>query len=48
VIICSGTDSHLPIIEEAAAANKHIFCEKPIGLDLPGIRRALDVVKRRA
>jgi len=46
VIICSGTDSHLSIIEEAAAAGKHIFCEKPIGLDLPGIRRALDVVKK--
>src|SRR5262245_27756007 len=30
VAICSATDTHARIIEEAAQAGKHIFCEKPI------------------
>jgi myo-inositol 2-dehydrogenase / D-chiro-inositol 1-dehydrogenase len=46
VVICSSTDTHAQIIEEAAQAGKHIFCEKPIALDLPSIDRALDAVKR--
>ncbi|HYT33951.1 MAG TPA: Gfo/Idh/MocA family oxidoreductase, partial [Ktedonobacteraceae bacterium] len=35
VAICSSTNTHARIIEEAAQAGKHIFCEKPIALDLP-------------
>src|SRR3989441_9231634 len=46
VVICSSTDTHAQIIEEAARAGKHIFCEKPIALDLPSIDRALEVIKR--
>lgn len=46
VVICSSTDTHAEIIEEAAHAGKYIFCEKPIALDLPSIDRALDAVKR--
>lgn len=46
VVICSSTDTHARIIEEAAQAGKHIFCEKPISLDLPSIDRALDAVAR--
>jgi len=46
VVICSSTDTHAQIIEEAAQAGKHIFCEKPIALDLPSIDRALDAVER--
>src|SRR6058998_2728915 len=46
VVICSSTDTHARIIEEAAQAGKHIFCEKPIALDLPSIDRALDSVER--
>ena len=46
VVICSSTDTHAQIIEEAAQAGKHIFCEKPIALDLPSIDRALDTVER--
>src|SRR5947209_5866288 len=45
VAICSSTDTHARIIEEAAQAGKHIFCEKPIALDLSTIDRALDAVK---
>ena len=41
VLICSSTDTHAQLIEEAAAAGKHIFCEKPIALDLNKIDDAL-------
>ncbi|MGH2494684.1 MAG: inositol 2-dehydrogenase [Ktedonobacteraceae bacterium] len=46
VVICSSTDTHARIIEDAAQAGKHIFCEKPIALDLPSIDRALQAVER--
>jgi myo-inositol 2-dehydrogenase/D-chiro-inositol 1-dehydrogenase len=46
VLICSSTDTHAQIIEEAAEAGKQIFCEKPIALDLAKIDRALAVVDR--
>ncbi|GAC1399128.1 MAG: inositol 2-dehydrogenase [Ktedonobacteraceae bacterium] len=46
VMICSSTDTHARIIEEAAQAGKHIFCEKPIALELLPIDRALDAVAR--
>jgi myo-inositol 2-dehydrogenase/D-chiro-inositol 1-dehydrogenase len=46
VIICSSTDTHARIIEEAAAAGKHIFCEKPIDLTLEKIQSALAAVKK--
>jgi len=45
VAICSSTDTHSQIIEEAAAAGKHIFCEKPIDYDLARIDRALEAVR---
>ena len=46
VVICTSTDTHARIIEEAAQAGKHIFCEKPIALDLASIDRALNAVER--
>jgi len=46
VVICSSTDTHATIIAEAAQAGKHIFCEKPIALNLSSIDRALDAVER--
>ncbi|MFQ5854785.1 MAG: inositol 2-dehydrogenase [Anaerolineae bacterium] len=46
VVICSSTNTHAQMIEEAAAAGKHIFCEKPIALDLPTIDRALEAVDK--
>ncbi len=45
VVICSATDTHAQIIQEAAAAGKHIFCEKPIALDLQAIDQALSAVQ---
>ena len=45
VIICSSTDTHADYIQAAAKAGKHIFCEKPIDLDLKKIDETLAVVK---
>ncbi len=46
VLICSPTDTHLEVILAAAAAGKHIFCEKPIDSDLGRIDRALAAVRQ--
>ncbi len=46
VVVCSSTDTHARMIEEAAAAGKHIFCEKPIDFDLARIDRALTAVEK--
>lgn len=46
VVVCSSTDTHARIVEEAAEAGKHIFCEKPIDHDLCKIRRALAAVEK--
>jgi myo-inositol 2-dehydrogenase/D-chiro-inositol 1-dehydrogenase len=46
VLICSSTDTHAQIIEEAADAGKQLFCEKPLALDLDRIDRALEAVDR--
>ena len=46
VVICSATHTHAQIIQEAAAAGKHIFCEKPIDFNLPVIDKALEAVER--
>ncbi len=45
VVVCSSTDTHSQMIEEAAQAGKHIFCEKPIDFDLARIDRALAAVE---
>ncbi|NPV06521.1 MAG: inositol 2-dehydrogenase [Anaerolineae bacterium] len=41
VVICTSTDTHADLIVEAARAGKHVFCEKPIALDLVETDRAL-------
>ncbi|MCS7069989.1 MAG: inositol 2-dehydrogenase [Anaerolinea sp.] len=46
VVICSATDTHTPIIIEAARAGKQIFCEKPIDLSLSKIDSALEAVDK--
>jgi myo-inositol 2-dehydrogenase/D-chiro-inositol 1-dehydrogenase len=46
VAICSSTDSHASLIVNAAQAGKHIFCEKPIALDLATIDTALEAVAK--
>jgi len=46
VLICSATHTHAQIIIEAAAAGKHVFCEKPIDFDLAVIDHALAAVEK--
>jgi myo-inositol 2-dehydrogenase/D-chiro-inositol 1-dehydrogenase len=46
VAICSSTDTHTQMIQEAAAAGKHIFCEKPIDFDLKRIDETLEAVEK--
>jgi myo-inositol 2-dehydrogenase/D-chiro-inositol 1-dehydrogenase len=46
VAVCTSTDTHAAIVEEAAAAGKHIFCEKPLDLNLARMDRVLDAVKK--
>lgn len=46
VAICSASQTHPAIIKDAAAAGKHIFCEKPIGFELSEIDEMLAVVDK--
>ncbi len=46
VVISSSTDTHAALIEQAAAAGKHIFCEKPIDLDAGRVRGAIAACER--
>ncbi|MCJ7551589.1 MAG: inositol 2-dehydrogenase [Anaerolineae bacterium] len=46
VLICSSTNTHAVLVEAAAAAGKHIFCEKPIDLDLARVDRVLTTVEQ--
>jgi myo-inositol 2-dehydrogenase/D-chiro-inositol 1-dehydrogenase len=46
VVICSSTDTHAKIATEAAQAGKHIFCEKPIALNLETIDATLEAVEK--
>lgn len=44
VVICSSTPTHPELIRAAAAMGKHIFCEKPLALNLQQIDGALEAV----
>ena len=46
VLICSPTDTHVAMIELAAAARLAIFCEKPVDLNLDRVIRAIKVVEQ--
>jgi myo-inositol 2-dehydrogenase/D-chiro-inositol 1-dehydrogenase len=46
VLICSSTDTHLDLIRAAAAAGKHVFCEKPLDTDLSRIDQAVAAVRQ--
>jgi myo-inositol 2-dehydrogenase/D-chiro-inositol 1-dehydrogenase len=45
VFICSITDTHVPLIIEAARAGKHIFCEKPVSMDIADTQKAVDTAR---
>ncbi len=46
VLICSATDTHADLIEEAVANGKHVFCEKPIDLSLQRVRDCCETVAK--
>lgn len=46
VVICSSTDTHAQMMTEAARVGKHIFCEKPIALEMAKIDAALQAVEK--
>lgn len=46
VMICTPTVTHAPLVEAAAVAGKHIFCEKPLDLDRNVATRALTAAQR--
>ena len=46
VIICSPTNTHLDLIEAAAKAGKHIFCEKPLEMTIPKIEKIIQLSER--
>lgn len=46
VIICSPTDTHFDCIERAAAAGKHIFCEKPLDMTVEAIQQIQSIVAK--
>jgi len=45
VLIATTTSTHAELIKDCAKAGKHIFCEKPIALDLARIDEALEAVE---
>ena len=45
IVVASSTDTHVEICQAAANKGRHIFCEKPIALDLKAIEDTLSVVK---
>ncbi|MGQ9631196.1 MAG: Gfo/Idh/MocA family protein [bacterium] len=46
VIICSETDKHADLVEEAAKAGKHILCQKPMAYTLSDCDRIIRAVEK--
>jgi myo-inositol 2-dehydrogenase/D-chiro-inositol 1-dehydrogenase len=46
ILISSSTDTHAFMMNDIAAAGKHIFCEKPLALELEKIDAALAAVEK--
>lgn len=45
VLICTPTDTHADLIEKFAKAGKHVFCEKPVDLDLARAEEVVAIAK---
>ncbi|MCP4791247.1 MAG: inositol 2-dehydrogenase, partial [Gammaproteobacteria bacterium] len=45
VMVCSATDTHAELIEQAVDAGKHVFCEKPIDLSLVRVQQVVAKVE---
>jgi myo-inositol 2-dehydrogenase/D-chiro-inositol 1-dehydrogenase len=46
ILIASSTDTHAFMMKDVAASGKHIFCEKPLALELDKIDAALAAVEK--
>ncbi len=46
ILIATSTPTHAAIMKDVAMAGKHIFCEKPLALELDKIDEALEVIKK--
>lgn len=46
IFICSITETHVPLILQAAKAGKHIFCEKPLSMDIHQTKEVIEVVHK--
>jgi predicted dehydrogenase len=46
VFIVTPPFEHPRMLEAAIQAKKHIYCEKPIGVDVPGVERAMAAAKK--
>jgi myo-inositol 2-dehydrogenase / D-chiro-inositol 1-dehydrogenase len=46
VFIVTPPFEHPRMLEAAIQARKHIYCEKPIGVDVPGVQRAMAAGKK--
>lgn len=45
VLLCSPPNFRPDHMEYAVSKGKHIFCEKPVAIDIPGLKRVMDSVK---
>jgi UDP-N-acetyl-2-amino-2-deoxyglucuronate dehydrogenase len=45
IVLTAPNDQHAPIIEAAAAAGKHVYTEKPVAVDVAGLRRIRRAVR---
>jgi myo-inositol 2-dehydrogenase/D-chiro-inositol 1-dehydrogenase len=45
-LIATNTDTHHFIVKDVANAGKHIFCEKPLSLDLASIDEVMETIKQ--
>lgn len=46
VFICSSTDTHADLIEQAAFAGKAVFCEKPVDLSLSRVDKVMEMLRK--
>ena len=47
VDVCIPTDLHRPLVERAAAAGKHVLCEKPLALNVADAEAMVEDLERR-
>lgn len=45
VLLCSPPNFRPDHMEYAVLSNKHIFCEKPVAVDIPGLKRVMESVR---